>query len=390
MKRRPIGNIQYLGNNKYSLRISAGFDDYGKRIQLYKGVVCKSMREAELELMKFRLELEDILVERANRVPETLGELYKEWTKNHVSKLAIRTQSYYSDLWERYLKDKSKLKLKIILPKHIYDIISNIKGDRTKKAIYAMLKTMLNKGVQWGYLDTNPCDRVDPPKYKAKEKVIYNNEDLKKMLTILPTQKLKYQIATLLAVLCGLRREEIVGLKWEDIDFKDNTLEIKRAATLKKGVGTIEGDTKTEKSKRTLALPSEIKILLKRLKKEQSENKLLLADKWIDEDWVFTQWNGKLMNIDTITGWWVEFVRKNNLKKITFHDLRHTAASYLIYSGVDIVTASHILGHATPSTTTNIYGHVIKDAKKNAMEVLENAIMKNKQIVKKSVKKKTI
>lgn len=389
MKKRPIGNIQYLGDNKYCLRFSAGFDDYGKRIQLSKTAICKNEREAEKELMKFYAERETLLSEKSNKAPERLNELYEEWTKNHVSKLAIRTQSFYEDLWSRYLKDKSKIKLKSITPKHIYDILNSLSfgeqatsGERTKQAVYKMLNTMLNKAVKWGYLDKNPCSRIDAPKYETSEKTIYDDCDLKEMLIKLPTQELKYQVATLFAVLCGMRREEIVGLKWSDIDFKNNTINIRRAATEKRGLGTIEGKTKTKKSKRELSLPNELKFLLKRMKKEQSETKLKLANKWIDEDWVFTQWNGKIMNLNTLSTWWANFVSTKKLKKIRFHDLRHTAASYLIRSGIDIVTVSNIMGHAKTSTTTNIYGHVIKDAKENAMKTLEDVIMKNKHNVK--------
>jgi len=82
-----------------------------------------------------------------------------------------------------------------------------------------MLKAMLNKAHQWGYIESNPCARMKTPKYEADEKVIYNEEGLEEMLKLLPSQELKYELYTLFAVLCGFRREEIAGLKWDDIDF---------------------------------------------------------------------------------------------------------------------------------------------------------------------------
>ena len=324
---------------------------------------------------------------KQTKPPERLNALYEEWTKNHVSKLAIQTQSFYSDLWKNHLKDKSNIKLKSITPKHIYDILDNVKargidsGDRTRQALFKMLKAMLNKAVKWGYLASNPCHKIDTPKYQAPEKEIFNDADLDKMLKLLPSQELKYQSAAFFAVLCGLRREEIVGLKWNDIDFENKTLKIKRAAVQEKGRGTVEGNTKTESSKRELRLPNELIPLLKRIKSEQAQKKLKLGEKWINEDWIFTQWNGKLLNLATVSAWWSDFVNENKLKKITFHDLRHTAASYLIKSGTDIITVSKILGHAKPSTTTNIYGHVVEDAKKEALSGLESIIMKNKKTV---------
>lgn len=385
MAKRSIGHVKKLAEGKYLLRLSAGFDDYGKRVQPSKTVYCKNDREAEAALMEFYKERDKIISDRTQEGPDTLAQMYKEWVDNHVSKKAIQTQSFYESLWKNYVKDKGKIKLKSILPKHIFEIIDNVDGDRSKQAVFKMLKAMLNKGVKWGYISENPCNRIDAPQYQSEEKRGLTKDEIDLVMAELPNHELKYQAAVMLAMMCGLRLQEVVGLKWSNINFDNDMLNIKQAAISEKGKGTVEGKTKTKKSVRALRLPSAAKVLLKRMQKAQAERRLKLGDKWIDEGWIFTQWNGKLLNLSTVSKWWHDFAKELKIEGVTFHGLRHTAATYLITSGVDIITAAGILGHAKPSTTMNIYGHLIEDTKINAMADLEKTFTsKPKKRAKKS------
>lgn len=372
--KRPLGNIKYLGDDKYLLRFSAGFDDYGNRLQPSKVVTCKNEREAEAELMKFFAEKDKLLEKKANKAPERLNELYKEWIKNHVSKKAVQTQRFYEGLWENHVEAKSKIKLDAIMPKHIYDILDGVKGDRSKQAVYKMLKTMLNKGKKWGYIKTNPCDNTDAPLYEPEEKRGLTPDEIEKVFTALPGEELKYQAAFIIACMCGLRKQEISALKWDDIDFKNNIIKINKAAIYKIGEGTMESKTKTKKSKRELRLPQEVIPVLKELQTEQKKHRLKIGCKWEGDNWVFTQWNGKIISLHTFTAWWHDFAERLGIEGVTFHGLRHTAASYIIQGGTDVVTASKILGHAKPSTTLNFYGHLVADAKNIALESLERTI----------------
>lgn len=106
MGNRSIGNIQKLAEGKYLLRFSAGFDDFGKRIQISKTVHCQNEKEAERLLMEFYKEREKCRDDRITSKPQTLAQLYNEWIKNHVSKLTPNTQEFYRVLWEGHLKDK--------------------------------------------------------------------------------------------------------------------------------------------------------------------------------------------------------------------------------------------------------------------------------------------
>lgn len=374
-KKRSIGHIKKLSEGKYLLRLSLGFDDFGKRLQPSKVVECSSDREAEKQLLEFYNEKKRLQATQTAKVPETLQNLYDEWYSNHIKiNLTEKTAEFYSYLWDRHVKQFGKLKLKNASPKHIYSILQNIETDRAKNGTYKMLKTMFNKAVKWGYMAHNPCEHIDTPKYKAKEKGTLTEEDIQQVMKALPDEELKFQAIFHFATLCGMRRQEILGLKWSDIDFKSCTVTIQRAATELQGKGTVTKDTKTDKSNRILPISDTLKSILLKHKAVQNRQRFRAGNKWNDEDWIFTQWDGKLMCLQTPSHWWKDFAEKIGIENVTFHGLRHTAASYMIKNNIPISTVSGVLGHANTSTTLNIYTHIIEDTKRDAINVMADII----------------
>ena len=189
-------------------------------------------------------------------------------------------------------------------------------------------------------------------------------------MAVIGKEDSKYQAMFYFAALCGLRRQEIVGLKWEDIDFDNQCFTVRRATSLVKGAGTVAKETKTEKSRRKLYLHELLRNALLTWRNEQNALKNKMGDKWHDDNWIFTQYDGRIMNLHTPTNWWKEFVVANDITPITFHGLRHTAATYMIKNNVPISTVSGVLGHANVTTTLNIYTHVIEDTKEDAINVM--------------------
>ena len=181
-----------------------------------------------------------------------------------------------------------------------------------------------------------------------------------------------FQAMFYFAAMCGMRRQEIVGLKWSDINFAEKSFIIRRAATRAKGEGTVTKGTKTEKSSRVLFFPSGLDGILLRHMNQQKEQRRRCGDKWIDEDWIFTQWNGTIMDIDTPTQQWRKFAEAHGITGVTFHGLRHTAATFMIKNNVPITTVSGVLGHAQTSTTLNTYAHVVEDTKRAAIDIMAN------------------
>ena len=239
---------------------------------------------------------------------------------------------------------------------------------------HRVLHTMFDFAVQWGYMVDNPCNRVKSPKVTTKKSVTLSMEETARMFECLETEPHERKTAVVTLIYCGLRKGELCGLKWSDIDFEAGTLSVNRALKYLSGVGVYEEAPKTENGIRTITMPSPVVSLLKEHRKNQKETRLKLGDRWKDTGYVFTKWDGDTMHPDSLYQWFKNFIKKNNLPNVTLHELRHTNASMMIASGVDIATVSKRLGHADTSITTRIYTHAIKERDAVASELLEKMI----------------
>lgn len=371
MKNRKIGNIKKLGPNKYKIRISAGVDDFGKRIVINKTIDATSDTQAEKIMMQIYSDRKKYIAIKGD--PRTLGELYIVFCDNHLKNLTPNTQEYYKNVW-KHLLSFEKIKLENLNILNINKILEAQAEGKTKNSVYKMLQTMINKAQEWGYYkEINPCTFIATPKYKAPEKEILTVEDIEKIIEYIKNVDIKYQCIFFLACVLGLRREEIVGIKEEYIDFKNSLLKIKNAATASYSAGekTILKDTKTPESERVLHLPLFLTKLLWELSKENKVKKLKLGDLYIDNGFLFTKYNGGLMSIYTPSQWWKKFREKYEIaSNVTLHGLRHSGASIMLKNGVDIATVSKVLGHASIDITLKTYAHLFNDSKKEAIETV--------------------
>lgn len=378
MPKKRIGSVTHKGGDTYLLRLSCGTDDYGRRIQPSRTVHCSNEREAEKLLFVFYNEREAVLNDRILKNPQTLEELYNEWMKQHViPKLSVKSKDNYEQIW-KHLQPYKKIKLSVIKARHIHDILKGIPYSRQQQALFDMLRAMFNKAVKWEYMTDNPCNHSERPAYKSPEKPIIPKDELNEVLQIVSCEPLKYQVAFYFAITCTLRRQEVAGLKWSNIDFDKNIISIKKGTTIVKGKGTQEKETKTEKSRRKLYLPGQLKNVLIEWRAEQGQHRLKMGNKWENNDYIFTTDTGRIINLHTITNWWSDLMKANpHLTYVTFHGLRHTAASYMLHDGADIRQVSATLGHANTSTTLNTYAHVIDDTKEEVISLMENRLSMN-------------
>lgn len=245
---------------------------------------------------------------------------------------------------------------------------------------HRLISSMLTSAVQWQLILSNPAERVKPPKVEKGEAAHYDEAAIEKMLNFLDNEPMKYRVMVLLAIYTGLRKGEICGLEWSDIDFENNRLRVRQASQYVPGVGTFEKTPKNESSKRIIALPGIAVNLLREYKAAQNEERLKQGDNWQDHNRLFTQWNGEPIHPDTISKWFTNFIKRYDLPKLTFHGLRHSNASLLIGQGVDIQTISSRLGHARVSTTTDIYSHQLRRPDVEAAEKIDNIFNKKEQV----------
>ncbi len=240
--------------------------------------------------------------------------------------------------------------------------------------LHRLLSSILEKAVKWQVLLYNPCRRIEAPKVPIKEAAYYDEFQAQEMLICLQDEPLKYRAMVIVLLYTGMRRGELCGLEWSDIDFKNSIIDISKTSLYLTDRGVFDDTTKTNASKRANKVPLLVINILKELRRDQITERLKLGDKWIDGNKVFTQWNGKPIHPDTITGWFSRFIKKNNLPPIHLHSLRHTNATLLIASGTDLRTVSKRLGHSNMTTTGNIYAHAIKSADERAAEMLNDIL----------------
>jgi integrase len=278
-------------------------------------------------------------------------------------------------------------KISIVVNKKISDVFeqsaeSSGLSEKTIKHHHQLIATILQYAVKWQYLAYNPALRVDPPKVKKKETLHYEDEETFALLAALDEEPIKYKTMVILDVTTGMRRGELMGLKWKSINLENGIIDINRTNQYVSGIGVLTKDPKNESSNRLVSMPPFTIELLKQYKKWQDGEKEKAGDFWEDGDWIFTQWNGKPMHPDTISQWFPEFIRRCKLPKITFHGLRHTNASLLINSGMDIKSISSHLGHSSTSTTLNVYAHQFRTAEKESAERLQKLLARNDNLPK--------
>ena len=182
------------------------------------------------------------------------------------------------------------------------------------------------------------------------------------------------EVPVTLAVFLGLRREEVVSLRWQAVDFEKKTVVINHTTVLTRREVTNVDNTKNETSNRTLPLTDQLISFLKEVRRRQLKNQMRLGKDYKKSDYICVRENGERLRPDFISEKWTKFLEENNLRKIRFHDLRHTCASLQINNGCSLKDVQDWLGHADITTTANIYRHISMDRKTKMSEGLSEIV----------------
>ena len=250
-------------------------------------------------------------------------------------------------------------------------------ADRTVLAYHRLISIILSQAEKEMLVPYNAAAKATPPKVAKKAPNYFQPETISEILKALETEPLKWQLITHLLLVTGCRRGEIMGLKWDKVDFENSRVKIDRALIVSPSKGVYESTTKTS-DVRYLTLPAETMSLLRQHKREQLRLQLANGDRWVQTGYVFTHDNGDRMNPDSVTAWLYDFSRRHNLPHINPHAFRHTVASVLLANGTDIVTVAAQLGHASASTTENFYAHIIEENKAKASECIADVLLRKK------------
>ena len=391
------GSIEKRGKNSYRLTVSEGFDLNGRPMILRK-TIHGTKKEAEVELAKFVTEVQNGLVIDGKSLK--FSEFVDVWKRDYGSKeLAPTTYKRYCRMLEtRILPYFGHFYINKIRPTDImkfYDLLEKDtqlvrkkgnNGSKTKKPLsgktilehHRLLRAMLHRAVYWQLIVSNPAERVQPPRVKKPKRRSYDDEQTKILLENLEkltVEDTKYKVAIILTIFTGVRLGELMGLEWQDVDFRNGIISINRSSQYLSDMGVFTKVPKTESSIREIAIPEFIISLLEEYKLWYEEQKSLYGELWTNSDRLFVQADGKPMHPSSISKWFVKYVGTIGLPVINFHGLRHTNASLLVAQNVDIAVVSARLGHAQISTTLDFYVHPLLSHNRKAGYALENLLL---------------
>ena len=253
-------------------------------------------------------------------------------------------------------------------------------NGNTVQHYHRMLSSVFTKAVQWGLVPENPCKRAEAPKAEEIDVQALEEKDVARLLEALQDAPAQFSVITQLALFTGARRSEICGLRWCDVDLDAGTLSIERNVQYIPGKGTVFTTPKTKRSRRCIKIGPECVQLLREYRQHQRAERLRIGTAWVrrveiagkmvENDLLFTKWNGAPIDPKTVTTWFPGFLAAHNLPPVHFHSLRHTNASLLIAAHVPVTAVSGRLGHAKTSTTTDIYAGFIRSADAAASDAL--------------------
>ncbi len=348
------GTKRKRGKNSYYLEYMFDGERYSQTIK------ASSPTEANRKLALFVAEVEKGNYSNQSNITFTeMAQMFLDkYAKNNLSDTTVI--NYKCQLNKYILDEIGFYKLSKLKKLHIQDLANKLYEEynlssKTIKNYINLVSSILEKAIEWGYINTNIGNNITIPKNYSKpkkEQEIYNNEEIKLLFKALENEEEPFKTMVYISFYTGARRGEVLALRWKDIDFNNNIIHIVQNK-IRKVDGTKIKETKNKRS-RSFVAPHVLMQKIKDIYTNQNENDLL-----------FNYYPS------TYTRMWQKFIKINNLKYITLHDLRHTNGSILASKGVDIVTIANRLGHL-PATASAYYLHAVSEEDIKASEKLDN------------------
>ena len=365
-------NYRNAGGQRKTKWISLGLPEKGNK------------RKAEAELARLRAEFEP---------PKEVGDLSSdmlfadyllEWLEIAKGRLAVATYSSYAAMIKKpvgpYFRQRN-LTLRELEARHLQmfysEMLRKVKPN-TVIHYHAIIHSALKYAVKTDMLVQNVADKVDRPKKNSFQPVFLSAEEMQKVFEALRGTKL--ELPVLVAAFYGFRRGEVLGLKWDAIDFERGTISVIRTVT----TITLDGkqaeieqqSAKTKSSLRTLPLIGSFREYFLQVKEAQELNKQVCGNCYNHEydGFVFVDELGERMRANYLTSAFPKFLESHGLRRMRFHDLRHSCASLLLANGVPLKHIQEWLGHSDFTTTANIYAHLDYKSKITSAQAMETGL----------------
>lgn len=294
----------------------------------------------------------------------------------------------YKELTTRIYPVIGHIKLCDLRVDHLNDLYTSLSADGLNKKTggklsaktiiehHRLISTVLEQAFKERLVIFNVARQAELPRAEKKEVNYFQPEQVEAIRNALENEQPKWKMLVHLFLITGARRGEILGLKWDKVEFDKNRIYICNNVLYTPDRGIYEDTPKTEKSKRYVTLPNETMNELKKYKQYQAQEYFKNGIPQSINGFVFAQIDGSPMHPDSVTDYLNKFSKKYDLPHINAHAFRHTMASMLYFNGVDSVSISKRLGHAQVSTTANIYAHIMEEADQRNADILSDIFLK--------------
>lgn len=315
---------------------------------------------------------------------ELFADYLLRWLQIAKSTIAITTYASYSGLLRNPIEPwfrKRKILLKELTASNIQDFYTEqLKRVKPNTVIHyhAVIHRALKYAVKTDLILMNPADKVDRPRKNTFVASFYSQDEFTALFSAVEGTLIEVPVK--LSAFYGLRRSEVMGLKWDAIDFDRNTITIQHTVTGCSIDGTytiVAADsTKTRSSRRTLPLVKPVRNMLLKLREQQEKDKQYCGKSWCKdyEGYICLNAMGERIKPAYLSNCFSRLLKEHNLRHIRFHDLRHSCATLLLANHITLKQIQEWLGHSDFSTTANIYAHLDADSKQQSALTMEEVL----------------
>lgn len=365
------GSIYQRPNGRWRAQIYIA----GERI----GYSAKTRTEALDWLLKIRNEVKNGLNIEGSKI--SYCDFLDDWLETKKPQVAEQTWSYYSQIVRDYIKPKLGMyKLRELSTRRIQGFYNHLVeqgiGLRTIEKNHSIIHASLNYALKYGLIVSNPDTFTDPPKPKKKEMRYLNIEEVKKLVQVAKEGNDRNFALYYLAIVTGMRQGELLGLQWKNVDLERGIIKVNQNLKRLPNGKLVFGKPKTKTSIRSITIGEDtIEVLKKQKGRITNEREdIKVKHLWKEMDMVFPSTIGTPIDPTNILKKFRQLLKKAGLPRLRFHDLRHTSASLMLNNGVDVLVASRRLGHAKPSITLDVYGHLLSSAQDEVADKMDSIL----------------
>ncbi|MGE7545024.1 tyrosine-type recombinase/integrase [Sporosarcina newyorkensis] len=377
-----MASYKDMGNGKFKLYVELGYDAKGKRIRRTKTVAATGPRQAAKLLSAYEVEVYNSV--HIDPAKLSFGEFVDRWRENYATtNLSASTREVYEDILKHVTPYFESKYIKDISTFHIVQYFTKEKkegrGSLEKK--YNVLMSLFKYATEWKVISENPMLEVEKPKMPKTKLEFYDKDEISQLFKEIHSLESRHQLMIKLTVVGGLRRGELLGIAYDQVDFAKNQIHIKRSLQYTKSEGLKLKGTKTE-DERTVSFPESLmkelhRYYIRQLNARMEVGKLWKGFKDIHEEEVMLfvcNEYGVPFQPNAVTRFWGRFMDRTELKRIRFQDLRHSSASLILSEGVNMKVLQKRLGHRNIKTTLNIYSHITEKDDEKASDVFNDLL----------------